>query len=227
MTSFFTCKLPARVVRCVLVSKDVAPSRGRMHGPDPSDVHAVPHLQPELPLKQREVEREGVGRRVELTAHPSEQQVRFVAQQRVPVMPQVELSIVPSRVDFVDANQFPVSGIPLEVKKKKKVLVSMSVSKSKGSRYSFLLVEEAARAGVPLQDDVVPFCFGEEKAHLQTGRSCSEHAVTVAAGAIAEALVEGSQDDTKQGGKEETQKAWLHNLMRRREYQHCKNVLLI
>lgn len=65
----------------MLISQDVAPPIGRLHGSSPSNVHTVPDLQPELLDEHGQVEREGVRRRVKLAAHPLEQEVGFVAQQ--------------------------------------------------------------------------------------------------------------------------------------------------
>lgn len=113
------CDIPACVLRGVLISEDVAPARGWLHGPDPPDVHPVAYPQVQLLHKHGQVEGEGVRRRVKLLTHSLEQQVGFIAQQRVPVVTQVELSVLPSRVDLINANQLPVPGIPSEAHKKK------------------------------------------------------------------------------------------------------------
>ena len=96
----------------MLISQDVAPAGGCLHRPDPPDVHTVPDLQPELLHKQGQILWVGIGWRVKVAAHSLEQEVRSVAQQRVPVVAQVELSVLPSRVDLVDADELPVPGIP-------------------------------------------------------------------------------------------------------------------
>ncbi|TNN58574.1 hypothetical protein EYF80_031194 [Liparis tanakae] len=97
-------------VRLVLVGQDVAPALGCLHCLDPPDVHAVPDLQPELLLKDRQIHRIGVGGREEVPAHSLQQEVAPVAQQRVPVVAHVELSVLGSRVDLVDADERPVPG---------------------------------------------------------------------------------------------------------------------
>lgn len=77
---------------------------------------AYPQVQ--LLHEHGQVEGEGVRRRVKLLTHSPEQQVGFIAQQRVPVVTQVELSVLPSRVDLINANQLPVPGIPSEAQEK-------------------------------------------------------------------------------------------------------------
>lgn len=96
----------------MLISQDVAPAGGGLHCPDPSDVHAVADPQPELLHKHGQVDGGSVGWGVELAAHSLEQEIRFIAQQRVPVMAQVELSVLPSCVDLVNADELPVPGKP-------------------------------------------------------------------------------------------------------------------
>lgn len=98
----------------MLVSQDVVSSRRRLHCPDPPDINTILYPQPELPHKQGQVLREGVSGRVKLIADPLEEEVGFIAQQRVPVVAQVELSVPPSRVDLIDADELPVPGILVE-----------------------------------------------------------------------------------------------------------------
>lgn len=96
----------------MLIRQEVGDPSVRPQRPDPSDVHAVPDVQPELLLVHGQIEGEGVGRREILRAHFLEQEVGFVAQQRVPVVAHVELSVLPPRVDLVDADERPVPGVP-------------------------------------------------------------------------------------------------------------------
>lgn len=105
-------KLPAGVVSTLLISEDVAPFCCWLHGPNPPNIHPVLYLQPELLLKHRQVEGEFVRWRVKLTAHSLEKEVWSIAQQWVPVVPQVELSVASSCMDLVNAYEFSVPGVP-------------------------------------------------------------------------------------------------------------------
>jgi len=79
---------------------------------------------------------------------------------------------------------------------------------------SALLVEEAARPRVPLQDDVVSFGLGEEIAHLQPRGPGAQHAVLVAAGAgVLVAVGKASQAANQDEGKDQTRKCRIHNLL--------------
>lgn len=79
---------------------------------DLSDVHPVADPQAKLLLKHGQVDGEAIGGGVKLTAHSLEEQVRLVTQQRVPVVPQVELWVLSSRVYLVNADELSVPGIP-------------------------------------------------------------------------------------------------------------------
>lgn len=105
-------KIPASVFRCMLVSQYIAPPSLGLNGPDPADVDLIPDFKAQFLLKHVEIVYETVSRRVELTAHSLKQQIGFVAQQRVPVMAQIELMVRSPCVDFVDADELPVPGIP-------------------------------------------------------------------------------------------------------------------
>lgn len=82
---------------------------------------------------------------------------------------------------------------------------------------SFLLVKEAARSRVPLQDDVVSFSLGKEISHLQSCGPSSKHTVIIAAGAIVVVVIKRASDTAKQDEKDATRKARIHNLLGMRQ----------
>lgn len=204
----------------MLIGEDVTPAGGWLHCPDPSDVHTIPDPEPELPHKHGQVEREGISWRIKLTADLLEQELGFITQQRVPVMTQVELSVVPSCVDLVDANELPVPGISSHTKQRGQQVWFRSLTLHERvweASQSYLLVKEAARPGVPLQDDVVSFSLGKEVSHLQPCRPGPKHAVIIAAGAIALVVIYGAGDEAIQDEKQQTRETRIHNLLDTRQ----------
>lgn len=71
--------IPACVICCVLISQDVAPASGGLHGPYLSNIHTIPNVKPKLLLKYGQIDREGISLRVKLSAHSLKQQVRIIA----------------------------------------------------------------------------------------------------------------------------------------------------
>lgn len=96
----------------MLISQDVASASVRVPCSDLSNVHTIADPEPELLLIHGQIDWEGISRWVKLTVHSLEQQVRLITQQRVPVVTQVELQILSSRVYLVNADELPVPGIP-------------------------------------------------------------------------------------------------------------------
>lgn len=112
-------------------------------------------------------------------------------------MAQVELPVLPPRVDLIDADELSVPGIPDHTKTEQRKRVSRVNREERQVRFFSRrfenvssLVKEAARPRVPLQDDVVSFSLGEEIPHLQSCRPGSKNTVIIAAGAIVVVVVE-------------------------------------
>lgn len=103
---------PACVICCVLISQDVAPASGWLHSSYFSNIHTIPNLKPKLFLKHRQIDREGVSLRVKLCAHSLKEQFRFIAQQRIPIVAQVELLVLSACVYLVNADELPVPRVP-------------------------------------------------------------------------------------------------------------------
>lgn len=109
---------PACVIRCVLISQDVAPASGGLHSPYLSNIHTIPNVKPKLLLKHGQIDREGISLRVKLSAHSLKQQIRIIAQERIPIMAQVELLVLSACVYLVNADELPVPRVPGHTKQK-------------------------------------------------------------------------------------------------------------
>lgn len=162
----------------MLVSQDVGSAFVCLHCLDAPNVHTVAHVQAQLVHIHGQVLWHGVSRGVKLSARSPEEEVGSVAQQRVPVVAHVELSILCPSVDLVNADERPVPGKPGHNTERmcfrsrlRAVLFSRVIScafGTTGSNEMLLLLKEAAWSSVPLQDDVVSFCLVEEEADLQS-----------------------------------------------------------
>ncbi len=92
------------------------------------------------------------GREVLLRVMLHQHRLGRVRQQRVPVVPQVEVELLPPRVDLVDGDQFAVAGI---------------------------LGEELTCLAARLDDDIAPACPLEEIPELESGRACANDDIIV------------------------------------------------
>ncbi len=134
---------------------------------DADDLRPVLHTHTGAVREVAQVAHEVVGPGEVLLAVPAEQQVRIVAQQRVPVHPQVEFRVAVPGVHLVDRDQLSMSGVP---------------------------GEERAGPVPALQDGVVPSVAFHEGGELESGRACPDDQVVAHHGRNATAATsEGSE----------------------------------